>query len=80
MYLAGREMTDRNLKAKGGFGFGNFAILANRESCNIEVNLIRKFCFQNLRILKKALRNRSRRARHAKRSNFIEIIKIYRND
>ncbi len=27
MYLAGREVTDRNLKAKDGFRFGNFAIL-----------------------------------------------------
>jgi hypothetical protein len=27
VYLAGREMTDRNLKAKGGFSLGNLAIL-----------------------------------------------------
>lgn len=43
MYLAGREMTDRNLKAKGSFRFGNFAILANRKSRVTKVNLIRKF-------------------------------------
>ena len=46
MYLAGRKMTDRNLKAKGGFGFGNFAILTNCKSCSSKVNLIRKFRFQ----------------------------------
>ena len=43
MYLTGRERTDRNLKAKGGFSFGNFAILANSKSRVTKVNLIRKF-------------------------------------
>ncbi|WP_298954044.1 hypothetical protein [uncultured Campylobacter sp.] len=46
VYLAGREMTDRNLKTKGGFSFGNFAILANCKSRVTKVNLIRKFRYQ----------------------------------
>jgi len=46
MRLARRETTGRNSKAKAGFSFGNFAILANRKSRFVEVNLIRKFRFQ----------------------------------
>lgn len=45
MCLARREVTDRNLKAKDGFRFGNFAILANSKSRVTKVNLIRKFRF-----------------------------------
>jgi len=56
--VARYEMTDENLKAIDGSRFGNLAILANCKSCNIEVNLIRKFCFQNLRILKRARQKR----------------------
>lgn len=48
----------QNLKTKSGFRFGNFAILANRKSRFVQINLIRKFRFQNLRILKKARQNR----------------------
>nr|WP_314166634.1 hypothetical protein [uncultured Campylobacter sp.] len=43
VYLTGHEMTDRNLKTKSSFRFGNFAILANSKSRVTKVNLIRKF-------------------------------------